>query len=149
VLKTKGLAGAALAASERASFASWFEEGEDVVPFTDVPADFQRVRSAIARVTRTPTGRLKIFGLAWTDGTGLASVEVRVDSGSWQRAKLEGRGNQYAWTFTLEIDPLSAGEHSLVSRATDAKGRTQPESPETKKSYWEDNAQFRRTIAVT
>jgi hypothetical protein len=147
--KTKGLAGSALAGSERAFSTSGFEDGEEVVPFTDVSGDFQRVRSAIARVTRTPTGRLKIFGLAWTDGTGLASVEVRVDSGSWQRAKLEGRGNPCTWIFTLEIDPLSAGEHSIVSRATDARGRTQPERLETKKTYWEDNAQFRRTIAVT
>ena len=145
-----GFAGAALAASERAFPASWFEEGEEVVPFTDVPGDFQGVKSAIARLTRTPGGRFKIFGVAWTDGTGLASVEVRVDYGSWQMAKLEDSGNPYAWTFfTLEIDPLSAGEHSLISRATDAKGRTQPENLETKKNYWEDNAQFRRTIAVT
>lgn len=149
-LKTMGIAGAALAASERAFPASWFEEGEEVVLFTDVPADFRRVRSAIARVTRTPTGRLKIFGVAWTDGAGLASVEVRVDSGPWQTAKLEDRGNRYAWMFfTLETDPLSAGEHSLVSRVTDAKGRTQPEDLETKKTCWEDDAQFRRTIAVT
>lgn len=110
----------------------------------------QRVKSAIARVTRTPAGRIQIFGVAWTDGTGLASVEVSVDSGPWQAAQLDDRGNPYSWTFfTLETDPLAAGEHDLVSRATDAKGRTQPENLETKKTYWEDNAQFKRTIAVT
>ncbi len=109
----------------------------------------QRVKSAIARVTKTPSGRLKIFGVAWSDGTPLASVEVRVDSGEWQKAQLESRGNPYAWTFFhLETDALAAGEHHLVSRATDAKGRSQPENLETKKTYWEDNAQFRRTITV-
>jgi len=163
VLKTMGLAGAALAATPESGFpAPWFQEGEEVVPFTDVPADFstrrgefersvtrRRVKSAIARVTRTPAGRLKIFGVAWTEGTGLASVEVRIDSGSWQTAELDD-GNPHAWTFFhLETDSLPAGEHHLVSRATDAKGRSQPENLETKKTYWEDNAQFRRTIAVT
>jgi DMSO/TMAO reductase YedYZ molybdopterin-dependent catalytic subunit len=109
----------------------------------------QRVKSAIARVSKTPTGRFKIFGIAWTDGTPLRSVEVKVDDGSWQEAALEDRGNPHAWTFfNLEIDTLTDGEHHLVSRATDAKGRTQPENLDTKKTYWEDNAQFRRTIAV-
>ncbi|MGH9322791.1 MAG: sulfite oxidase [Vicinamibacteria bacterium] len=110
----------------------------------------QRVKSAIARVTKTASGRTKVFGVAWTDGAGLDSVEVRIDAGSWQKAELDDRGNPYAWTFfTLTTDPLAAGDHALVSRAKDRKGRTQPENLDTKKTYWEDNAQFKRTIAVT
>lgn len=152
VLKTMGLAGAAAAATAESSFpVARFEDGEEVVPFTDVAdvSDVPAVTSAIVRVTRTPAARFKIFGVAWTDGTPLASVEVKVDDGSWLKARLDDRGNSYAWTFfTLEVDALAAGEHRLVSRAIDAKGRTQPETLETKKTYWEDHAQFRRTIAV-
>jgi hypothetical protein len=124
------------------------EEQEEVVPFTDV-IEVPAVKSAIARVTRTPAGRFRIFGVAWTDGAALASVEVKVDEGAWQRASLDDRGSPHAGTFfTLEIDALPAGEHRLVSRATDATGRTETETLETKQIDWEDNARFRRTIAV-
>jgi DMSO/TMAO reductase YedYZ molybdopterin-dependent catalytic subunit len=109
----------------------------------------QRVKSAIARVTRSRS-KFHVFGVAWCDGTPLESVEVSIDSGPWRKAKLDDRGDSYAWTFfNLETDALPSGEHTLVSRATDEKGRTQPEKLELKKTYWEDNAQFKRTIAVT
>jgi hypothetical protein len=39
VSKTRGLADAALAASEKAFPASWLEEGEEDMPFSDVPAE--------------------------------------------------------------------------------------------------------------
>jgi DMSO/TMAO reductase YedYZ molybdopterin-dependent catalytic subunit len=109
----------------------------------------QRVKSAIARVTRTRS-KFNVFGVAWSDGTPLESVEVSIDSGPWRKAKLDDRGDSYAWTFfNLEVDALPSGEHTLVSRATDEKGRAQPEKLDLKKTYWEDNAQFKRTIAVS
>ena len=57
---------------------------------------------------------------------------------------------------------LWSEDHALLSRrdvlrtmglagaalATGAKGRSQPENLETTKTCWEDDAQFRRTIAV-
>jgi len=108
----------------------------------------QRVKSVIARVTRKGD-RFSVFGAAWTDGTPLRSVEVRIDGGAWQRASLQKNDNPFAWTFfTLDTPALAAGSHELVSRATDAKGRVQPESLPLKKTYWEDNAQFARTIQV-
>jgi DMSO/TMAO reductase YedYZ molybdopterin-dependent catalytic subunit len=109
----------------------------------------QRVKSVIARVTRTGS-KFQIFGVAWSDGTRLRTIEVSIDSGPWRKAKLDDRGEPYAWTFfNLEVDALSSGEHALVSRATDEKGRSQPEKLDLKKTYWEDNAQFKRTIAVS
>jgi DMSO/TMAO reductase YedYZ molybdopterin-dependent catalytic subunit len=109
----------------------------------------QRVKSVIARVTRRGD-RFRLFGAAWGDGTPLRSAEVRIDGGPWQRAVLDDRGQSFAWTFfSLDTPALSAGPHELWSRATDVKGRAQPESLELKKTYWEDNAQFKRTIQVS
>jgi DMSO/TMAO reductase YedYZ molybdopterin-dependent catalytic subunit len=108
-----------------------------------------RVKSAIARVTRAGD-QFTIFGVAYSDGTPLESVEVRVDDGSWIRAELDRPGEPYSWTFfTARTTGLSNGEHRVVSRATDTLGRTQPESLELKRTRWENNELFVRTIAVS
>jgi DMSO/TMAO reductase YedYZ molybdopterin-dependent catalytic subunit len=108
----------------------------------------QKVKSVIARVTRTD-GRFTVFGAAWSDGTPLDRVEVRVNEGTWQEAELDQPGNPWSWTFfSLEIDALPRGEHTLVSRATDTRGNTQPEDLSMKRTRWENNELFTRTIEV-
>ena len=109
----------------------------------------QRPKSAIARVTRRDD-RLTIFGAAWSDGTPLDRVEVQVDGGSWEAAELDRPGDPYTWTFfTLEIPTLSSGEHTLVSRATDTVGRSQPDNLDSKVTRWENNELFSRTVMVS
>jgi DMSO/TMAO reductase YedYZ molybdopterin-dependent catalytic subunit len=109
----------------------------------------QRIKSVVARVSRRGA-RFEIFGAAWSEGTALARVEVQIDDGPWQPARLAPQDNPFAWTFwTLDTPALAPGEHRLASRATDARGRQQPASLELKKTYWEDNACFWRTISVT
>jgi len=125
----------------------------DHVEYTETSVTRMRVKSVIARVTRTrPDNRVRVFGAAWTEGTPLKSVDVKIDDGAWQTATLApaSKGSSpYAWTFfTLDAPPLAPGRHTLVSRATDKNGRDQPASLEMKKTYWEDNAQFTRTIEV-
>ena len=108
----------------------------------------QRPKSVIARVTRL-NNRFTIFGATWSDGTPLQRVEVRVDGGSWTPAQIDRRGDDYGWSFfTLEIPALSSGEHRLVSRATDSAGRTQPDNLDLKRTRWENNELFERTILV-
>lgn len=128
-------------------------ETERGLEWVETSVTYQRVKSVVARLTRltAPSGaRLKVFGVAWTDGTPLAAVEVQIDQGPWQAARLETHKNPFAWTFFTFDCPLPApGEHAVVSRATDAKGRRQPEDLSLKKTYWEDNAQFRRTFVVS
>jgi hypothetical protein len=62
------------------------------------------------------------------------------------------RGNsQYSWKlFTYEWAGLTPGDHTIVSRATDSNGATQPEEADlqTKKTRWENNAQFTRKFKV-
>ncbi len=109
----------------------------------------QRVKSAIARVTREGD-RFTIFGAAWTDGTPLDRVDISIDDGEWEPAALDSRGDDYTWTFfTFETTGLSPGEHTIVSRATDARGRTQPDDLSMKRTRWENNELFPRTIEVS
>jgi DMSO/TMAO reductase YedYZ molybdopterin-dependent catalytic subunit len=107
-----------------------------------------RLKASLARVTRQGN-RFRIFGVAYGDGTPLDRVEVSVDGGAWQRATLDRRGDDFAWSFfTLEIPALPAGDHTIVARATDAEGRTQPADLSTKRTRWENNELVTRTIRV-
>ncbi len=54
--------------------------------------------------------------------------------------------SKYCWTFwTFDWKGAAGGEHTIVSRATDAEGKTQPvaEDPviKLKKTCWESNHQ--------
>ena len=124
-------------------------ETDNGVEWVETSVTRQRPKSAIARVTRNEEGLVTIFGVAWSDGTPLDRVEVRIDDGSWSAATLEATGNPYAWTFfRLQVPTLANGEHRLVSRATDTEGRTQPEDLSMKRTRWENNELFHRTIMV-
>jgi len=108
----------------------------------------QRPKSAIARVTRSGD-RMTIFGVAWSDGTPLDRVELRIDGGSWRAADQDRPADPHSWTFfTLEVSALAPGEHTLVSRATDTDGHTQPDQLDMKRTRWENNELFERTISV-
>jgi len=109
----------------------------------------QRVKSVIARVTRAED-QFTIFGVAWSDGTPLNRVEVRIDDGTWRAATMERPDDPHTWTFfTFETDGLTPGEHTVVSRATDDEGRTQPVDLSMKRTRWENNELFERTIQVS
>jgi DMSO/TMAO reductase YedYZ molybdopterin-dependent catalytic subunit len=110
-----------------------------------------RLKSAVARLTRTgPTFRA--VGFALTDGTPLKSIEVSVDGGPWKQATLDRRNTPYSWQlFTCDWTALTSGEHTIVSRAIDARGNIQPKEDELppKKSRWENNGQFVRKFRVS
>jgi DMSO/TMAO reductase YedYZ molybdopterin-dependent catalytic subunit len=109
-----------------------------------------RVKSMIARVTRPrDRGRVSVFGVAWGGETPLDRVEVALDDGAWQPARLEKPADPFAWTFwNVELGPAAPGAHTVASRATSRAGQTQPSSLETKRTYWEDNAVFRRPFRI-
>lgn len=131
-------------------------DGETVWIQTSVSA--MNLKSIIARITRQPAqgGRIpvKAYGAAWSDGTPIDRVEVKVDGGSWQQAELDEEPQaKYSWRFfSFDAGALSSGRHTLVSRAIDANGRIQPtaEDPEIalKRTYWEAYQQWPREIEL-
>ena len=59
--------------------------------------------------------------------------------------------SKYSWKlFTYTWRGATPGEHTLVSRVTDANGLVQPtvEALENKKTFLEDNAQFPRRVMI-
>ncbi len=131
--------------------------GEDIDGKTlwrETSVSFMNVKSVVARVFRLKDGTVQICGAAWSDGTPIQSVEVKIDDGSWQTVKLDTKQqSKYSWTFwTFDWKDAPAGEHTLVSRATDADGRVQPAADDPtiklKKTYWEANQQWPRKIRL-
>ena len=110
-----------------------------------------QLKSFVARVTFDGS-RHRVLGVILHDGTPIQSVEVRVDDGPWQRAALDPATRQkYSWKlFTWTWSGATPGEHTIVSRVTDARGTVQPtvEELETKKTFLEDNSQFPRRLLV-
>ena len=81
----------------------------------DVPRGFQQLNA----------GPVTVAGVAWAQHTGIASVEVRVDGGPWQQARLATEDSIDTWRqWVLEWD-ATPGSHQLEVRATDQSGYTQ------------------------
>lgn len=124
-------------------------DGEDYWTETSVGA--VRLKSAPAKVTRSAEG-YRIIGAAW--GAYIRKVEVKIDDGPWQKAKIEpGEGQHEAWGFWFYDwpDPVP-GEHTITSRATDNRGNIQPalDDPLIAKKHtrWESNGQITRRVLI-
>lgn len=76
-------------------------------------------------------GTIAVAGFAWAGETDIARVDVSIDHGaSWQPARLVGERAKYAWRrFEFSFDATRAESYLIMSRATDANGRTQPIVP--------------------
>ncbi len=128
--------------------------GEDNDPNTqwvETEVTHLQLKSVIARVRKSGE-TCSVMGFVLNDGTPLKSVEVQIDGGSWQQAKLDPSNSQYSWKlFTYKWEGAKPGEHTLVSRATDANGVVQPVAAELsrKKTFLEDNAQFPRKVMIS
>lgn len=111
-----------------------------------------QLKSFIARVTRDGS-RHKVLGVVLNDGTPLKSVEVKVDDGPWQPATIDSSTtSKYSWKlFNFTWNGATPGEHTLVSRVSDANGNVQPTEKdlENKRSFLEDNSQHPRKVMVS
>jgi DMSO/TMAO reductase YedYZ molybdopterin-dependent catalytic subunit len=70
-------------------------------------------------------GPTAVAGVAWAQHKGIEAVEVRVDSGPWQQARLAavpGLDSWRQWVWDWDATP---GGHVLEARATDKTGYTQ------------------------
>ncbi|HEX5227494.1 MAG TPA: molybdopterin-dependent oxidoreductase, partial [Bryobacteraceae bacterium] len=109
-----------------------------------------QLKSVICRVRKSGDMH-RIFGIVLNDGTPVKSVDVSVDGGPWQAASLDRANSKYSWKlFSFDWKNATPGEHTLVSRATDAEGTVQPTKNDLsrKKTFLEDNGQFPRKIKI-
>jgi DMSO/TMAO reductase YedYZ molybdopterin-dependent catalytic subunit len=78
-------------------------------------------------LAKVAAGPVPVAGVAWAVDRGIDGVEVRVDDGPWQPARLgavPGRDTWRQWVFDWSAPP---GRHTLTVRATDGTGAVQTE----------------------
>ena len=110
---------------------------------TLVPITEMRVKAQIARpgfAEAVHAGELyRVCGAAWTTGAEITKVEISTNGGAtWHDTHLLGQTIRNAWRL-WEYDwkvPTNPGKATLLVRATDSEGRTQPtERDQDRRSY--------------
>lgn len=80
---------------------------------------------------RIAPGTVAVAGVAWAQHTGIRAVQVRVDDGPWQAARLGADATVDAWRQWVFSWRATPGEHTLAVRAQDRTGawQTEEEAP--------------------
>jgi DMSO/TMAO reductase YedYZ molybdopterin-dependent catalytic subunit len=81
----------------------------------DVPTDGASVRA----------GTVDIAGVAWAPDRGISAVEVRIDDGPWQAARISRPISNATWIQWSLAWAATPGAHNLEVRATDGTGDVQ------------------------
>ena len=92
-----------------------------------------------------------LTGRSWSGAAPIRGVEVSTDGGAtWAAADIFRRGLREAWTQWSHTWVRPApGQHTLMARATDMAGRTQPlVTPYNDNGYFFD-AVVRHPVTVT
>lgn len=71
------------------------------------------------------TGRVAVAGVAWAQHRGIERVDVRVDGGPWQEARLGASDGVDTWRQWVWFWEAAPGRHTLEVRATDGTGAVQ------------------------
>ncbi|MBS7547790.1 molybdopterin-dependent oxidoreductase [Dietzia massiliensis] len=80
-----------------------------------------------APLAELPPGPTVVAGTAWAQRRGIDRVEVRVDDGPWQDARLADEYTVDTWRMWSWVWDAEPGLHTLHVRATDSTGEVQPE----------------------
>ena len=106
-------------------------KADDYTIYNSVPTYGHAIKSVIFSPLpddKPRAGDVEITGVAFNDGAAkITQVEVSSDGGkSWTAAEIEPPESAWAWHHWKAKARLSSGSNTLMSRATDALGRTQP-----------------------
>jgi DMSO/TMAO reductase YedYZ molybdopterin-dependent catalytic subunit len=111
-------------------YAFWKRRGDnaELVPLSEM-----QIKAEIAQPSEGETvpanSNVRVHGAAWTSNGEITKVEISSDDGAtWNEAKLIGESKPDAWRLwecSWET-PARSGKATLIARATDSNGRTQP-----------------------
>ncbi|MFX0575689.1 molybdopterin-dependent oxidoreductase [Nocardia nepalensis] len=86
-----------------------------------------RIDTPRARAKVQP-GSIAIAGVAWAQHRGIRAVEVQIDNGPWQPARLSAEQSIDTWRQWVYDWNATPGPHTIRARATDGTGETQTEA---------------------
>lgn len=109
-----------------------------LVPITEMQVKTQIARPGSADAVHAGQ-TYRVSGAAWTAGADIVKVEISTDGGAtWQNAQLRGESIRHAWRlwdYEWQV-PTKPGKATLLARATDSEGRSQPaERDPDRRSY--------------
>src|SRR6266571_8406469 len=111
-------------------YAFWKRDGDraELVPLTTMQIKAEIAQPVEGEVIAA-NSIVRVHGAAWTGGGDITRVELSMDGGaSWSDTKLIDKPIRNAWRL-WEFEwhtAAAAGKQTLVARATDSRGRTQP-----------------------
>lgn len=119
---------------------------KDMIPVTDL-----NVKSLIASPREfAKPGAVTIQGAAWSNSAPVTKVDVSTDGGqSWKSAKLLGQQTKYGWRLWQYDWKAPEGKHTLIARATNAAGKTQPLAQEWNPSGYLWNVAQAHAVTVS
>ncbi|GAA2771091.1 sulfite oxidase [Streptomyces rameus] len=95
---------------------------------------------------RPKAGTVMIAGVAWAQHRGVDRVEVRVDDGPWQEARLAAEDTRDTWRQWAFPWQATKGGHTLTVRASDRTGTVQTDK---RTRTIPDGASGRHSVVVT
>jgi len=113
-------------------YAYWDRQGElpELVPITEMQVKAEIARPENGEIVAANSS-VRIHGAAWSGEAQITQVEISFDpGGSWNTARLLGKPTMNAWQH-WEYNWQTPSERcrlTLMARATDSRGRTQPAS---------------------
>ncbi|MGZ4555578.1 MAG: molybdopterin-dependent oxidoreductase [Mycobacteriaceae bacterium] len=84
--------------------------------------------TAARRSVGASRNTVTVTGVAWYQSIGISAVEIRVDGGGWQNARLGADGGKDAWRmWRADAADVGGGSHTVECRATGTDGTMQTE----------------------
>jgi len=106
------------------------QPGDTVKPEDTHPLTALNVKSVISGPldgASLKAGKIAVHGAAWAGEASIVKVEVSTDGGaSWNPVSLGREQAHYAWCLWTYDWRAKGGDYTILSRATDSQGRTQP-----------------------
>jgi sulfite oxidase len=127
--------------------------GAPINPDETHPLTALTVKSLIGGPTdgaKLKPGAVHIFGAAWAGEADVTKVEISTDAGqTWKPADLGTEHAHYAWRlWSFPWKPSRSDQYTILSRATDSRGRVQPQTAEWNPSGYLYNAVDRVSVYV-
>ncbi|MGH4031540.1 sulfite oxidase [Actinomycetota bacterium Odt1-20B] len=95
---------------------------------------------------RPKAGPVMVAGVAWAQHRGIDRVEIRVDDGPWEEARLAAEDSRDTWRQWSYAWQATRGGHTLTVRATDRTGEVQTAR---RTGTLPDGASGRHSVVVT